>query len=99
MPAVFLGRDGAPNIAPLRRGIRGEQADVRVALVHDWLTEMRGGEKVLEVLCDIFPRPGVFSLLHIPGSVSPTIESHPIRTSAVRRFPDLERRYRCAIRN
>jgi hypothetical protein len=30
---------------------------VRVALVHDWLTGMRGGEKVLEVLCELFPTP------------------------------------------
>ena len=30
---------------------------MRVALVHDWLTGMRGGEKVLEVLCELTPRP------------------------------------------
>jgi len=67
---------------------------VRVALVHDWLTGMRGGEKVLEVLCEIFPRADIFTLLHVPGSVSPTIESHSIRTSALQRFPHVERRYR-----
>ncbi len=27
----------------------------RIALVHDWLTGMRGGEKVLEALCDLYP--------------------------------------------
>ena len=30
-------------------------AGLRVALVHDWLTGMRGGEKCLEVLCRAFP--------------------------------------------
>jgi len=28
---------------------------MKVALVHDWLTGMRGGEKVLEVFCELFP--------------------------------------------
>ena len=67
---------------------------MRVALVHDWLTGMRGGEKVLEVLCEIFPRADIFTLLHVPGSVSATIESHSIRTSALQRFPHVEKGYR-----
>ena len=36
-------------------GEHGTEAPVKVALVHDWLTGMRGGEKVLEVLCELFP--------------------------------------------
>ena len=51
---------------------------MKVALVHDWLTGMRGGEKVLEVLCERFPDAEIFTLLHIKGSVSPTIERLPI---------------------
>jgi hypothetical protein len=43
---------------------------MRVALVHDWLTGMRGGEKVLEVLCELFPDADLFTLFHRPGSVS-----------------------------
>ena len=46
----------------------------RVALVHDWLTGMRGGEKALEVLCERYPDAELFTLVHVPGSVSPTIE-------------------------
>jgi hypothetical protein len=46
----------------------------RIALVHDWLTGMRGGEKVLEVLCERFPSASLFTLVHLPGSVSPAIE-------------------------
>jgi hypothetical protein len=67
---------------------------VSVALVHDWRTGMRRAKKVLEVLCEIFPRADVFTLLYFPGSVSPAIESRPVRTSALRRFPQAERRYR-----
>ncbi|MCX6544335.1 MAG: glycosyltransferase [Acidobacteria bacterium] len=67
---------------------------MRIALVHDWLTGMRGGEKVLEVLCDVYPAADVFTLLHVPGSVSPRIERHRIRTSLVQRVPGAKRIYR-----
>jgi glycosyltransferase involved in cell wall biosynthesis len=67
---------------------------MNIALVHDWLTGMRGGEKVLEVLCDMYPAADVFTLLHVPGSVSPRIERHRIRTSLVQRVPGARRFYR-----
>ena len=50
---------------------------LRVALVHDWLTGMRGGEKVLEALCELFPDAPLFTLVHVPGSVSARIEAPP----------------------
>jgi glycosyltransferase involved in cell wall biosynthesis len=68
--------------------------NLKVALVHDWLTGMRGGEKCLEVFCEIFPQADIFTLVHVNGSVSPVIEEHPIRTSWIQRFPQVERRYR-----
>ncbi len=67
---------------------------LRVALVHDWLTGMRGGEKCLEVFCEIFPEADIYTLLHIKGSVSPTIEAHRIKTTWVQHLPWVERRYR-----
>ena len=63
----------------------------RVALVHDWLTGMRGGERCLEVFCELFPDAPLFTLLHVPGSVSPVIEGRRIVTSFVQRLPDAER--------
>ncbi len=68
--------------------------ETRVALVHDWLTGMRGGEKVLEVLCRLFPTAPVWTLLHNRGSVSPTIENRPIHTSLLQRLPGAAKRYR-----
>ena len=56
---------------------------LRVALVHDWLTGMRGGEKVLEALCELNPDADIFTLFHQRGSVSDTIERHRIETSFV----------------
>ncbi len=66
----------------------------RAALVHDWLTGMRGGEKVLEHLCALLPGAPVHTLFHFPGTVSPAIEAHPIRTSFLQKAPLVRRRYR-----
>lgn len=67
---------------------------MRVALVHDWLTGMRGGERALEVLCELYPRAELFTLVHVPGSVSPAIERLPRRTSFVQQLPFARRLYR-----
>jgi glycosyltransferase involved in cell wall biosynthesis len=66
----------------------------RVALVHDWLTGMRGGENVIETLGGLFPEAPLFTLFHFPGSVSPAIESHAIRTSFLQRAPGIRNHYR-----
>jgi len=67
---------------------------VRVALVHDWLTGMRGGERVLERICALFPDADLFTLVWKRGSTSPAIERHRIATSFLDRLPGAERRYR-----
>ena len=67
---------------------------MKTALVHDWLTGMRGGEKVLEVLCERFPDAELFTLLHVRGSVSPAIERRPIHTSALQHLPGVRHYYR-----
>jgi glycosyltransferase involved in cell wall biosynthesis len=67
---------------------------MRVALVHDWLTGMRGGERVLESLLGLFPSAELFTLVHVPGSVAPVIEARPIRTSFIQRLPGAPRRFR-----
>jgi glycosyltransferase involved in cell wall biosynthesis len=67
---------------------------LKVALVHDWLTGMRGGEKVLLSLARIFPDAPIFTLLHVRGSVAPELESREIHTTFVQRLPAVETRYR-----
>lgn len=66
----------------------------RVVLVHDWLTGMRGGEKVLESICRLFPAADLYTLVHKRGSVSPLIESRRIRTSVLQILPAATERYR-----
>lgn len=67
----------AATIAP---GIEGtaDLSRLRVAVVHDWLTGMRGGEKVLEAILSIVPQAEVFTLFHFEGSVSDKIEEDRI---------------------
>lgn len=65
-----------------------------MALAHDWLTGMRGGEKCLELLCAGFPRAPLHALLHKPGAVSAVIESREIRTSFLQRVPRIAAHYR-----
>ncbi|HSF15556.1 MAG TPA: glycosyltransferase [Vicinamibacteria bacterium] len=67
---------------------------MRVALVHDWLTGMRGGEKVLDALAELFPEATLFTLLHVPGTTSHRIESLPIRTAFTQKLPGVEKHYR-----
>jgi glycosyltransferase involved in cell wall biosynthesis len=85
-PGAFALSEGGARPAPAR--------GPRVALVHDWLTGMRGGERCLEVFCELFPEAPLFTLLHVPGSVSPVIERRRIVTSFVQRLPAAATRYR-----
>jgi len=66
----------------------------RVALVHDWLTGMRGGEKCLEAFCELYPKATLFTLLYRRGHLSPPIERMEIRTSWIQRVPGWQRVYR-----
>jgi glycosyltransferase involved in cell wall biosynthesis len=75
-------------------GVPSALAGLRVALVHDWLTGMRGGEKCLEVLCRTFPEAKLYTLIHRRGSLSPAIEAMTIRTSPLQSIPGVFRHYR-----
>jgi len=67
---------------------------MNIALVHDWLTGMRGGEKCLEVLCRRMPEARLFTLLQRRDSTSPTIERMDVTTSFLQRLPGVMRYYR-----
>lgn len=71
-----------------------DASGLRVVLVHDWLTGMRGGEKVLEALGELFPEAPILTLVHARGRVSAALEAHPIRVSWLQRLPAAARHYR-----
>ncbi len=60
---------------------------MRVALIHYWLVSMRGGEKVLEALLDLFPKADIFTHVYVPEAVSPAIRKHRITTSFIQQLP------------
>lgn len=66
----------------------------RVVLGHDWLTGMRGGERVLELMCKSIPDAPLVTLIHTAGAVNETIGRHPIHTSWLQSVPGIAERYR-----
>ena len=58
----------------------------RVAIVHDWLVSMRGGERVLESLCRLYPQAHVYTLRYDGRNLSPEITSHAVTASFVDRL-------------
>jgi len=67
---------------------------VRVALVHDFLYTLRGAERVLDVLCEIFPEADLYALLYRPGTLNPRIEKRRIVASFIDRLPGAHRNHR-----
>lgn len=65
-----------------------------VALCHDWLSGMRGGERVLEILCAAYPEAPLYTLLANPAAVSEAIRNRPIHTSWLQRIPNITSNYR-----
>ena len=70
---------------------------MRVALVHDWVTGLRGGERVLDEIAGLFPSAELFTLVHVPGSTTPRIDSLPLHTSPLQRWPGAARHYRALL--
>ncbi len=66
----------------------------KVALVHDWLTGMRGGEKVLEAALELFPEAELYTLIYRPEAVSELINSRRVHASWLNSLPGVGRYYR-----
>jgi glycosyltransferase involved in cell wall biosynthesis len=67
---------------------------MRVALIHDWLTGLRGGERVLDELAGLFPDADLHTLVYVPGSTTPRIDALRIHTSPLQRWSGSARHYR-----
>lgn len=67
---------------------------IKVALVHDWLTGMRGGEYVLEAIAEHFPGAELFTLIGFPEKISPRLRAFHWRTTALQKVPGIEKTYR-----
>jgi glycosyltransferase involved in cell wall biosynthesis len=67
---------------------------VKVAIIHYWLVGMRGGEKVLEALCELYPHADIFTHVVVPEAISPRLQYHKIRTSFIARLPRVSKWYK-----
>lgn len=67
---------------------------MKVALLHDWLVGYRGGERILDALCEMFPEAEIYTLLHDTGSTSERIESKKIHTSFLNSISGIHTQYR-----
>ncbi len=91
---AFLG--DAPVVARSRAVETGSRADVkqpRVAIIHYWLVSMRGGEKVVEELCRMFPQADIFTLVYDRDRISDFLNSRNIHTSFLQKIPRSKRNY------
>lgn len=66
---------------------------MRVAIIHYWLVKMRGGEKVLETLCEIYPDADIYTHVLNPDAISSVIKKHKIFTTFINRLPLARRLY------
>jgi glycosyltransferase involved in cell wall biosynthesis len=67
---------------------------MRVAIIHYWLVAMRGGERVLEELCTLFPSADIYTHVFDPHAISEKIKSHRIDTTFIANLPGSRRFYR-----
>ncbi|MDQ0391449.1 glycosyltransferase [Labrys monachus] len=67
---------------------------MRVAIIHYWLVGMRGGEKVLEALCDMFPNADIYTHVVVPSAISDRLKAHSIKTSFIARLPRAAKMYK-----
>ena len=66
---------------------------MRVAIVHYWLVTMRGGERVVEALLDLYPEADVFTHVADPAAISPRIAARLKGTTFIGRIPGARRLY------
>lgn len=66
----------------------------KVVIVHYWLDSYRGGEKVIESLCEIFPQADIFTHIYKPENLPETITSHKVYTSFIAKLPFAKKFYR-----
>lgn len=84
---VLVGGENGP---PLELRV----AVMRIAIIHYWLLNMRGGEKVVEALGRLLPGADLFTLFYDPARVSETIRGHRVTASFLN---PLRRHYRSLL--
>lgn len=67
---------------------------MKVAIIHYWLVNLRGGEKVLESLCELYPQADIFTHVYVPEKFKESIISkHKITTTFIAKLPFASKYY------
>lgn len=64
-----------------------ERQTLKVAIVHYWLVGIRGGEKVLDQMCRLFPQADIFTHVYDETKCGHVFGKHRIIQSKISRFP------------
>jgi hypothetical protein len=67
---------------------------MKVAIIHYWLVGMRGGEKVVEALCEMYPQADIFTHVYVPEMVSDAIRRHRVIPTFINALPRAARMYK-----
>jgi len=67
---------------------------MKTAIIHYWLVNMRGGEKVIEALLEMFPQADIYTHVFKPNAVSDIIKNRRVFTSRINRLPFAKKLYR-----
>ena len=92
--AVWTGRGTPVTIQESQyHSATGDAEFMKTAIIHYWLVGMRGGEKVLEAICRLFPDADIFTHVYAPEKISPVINRHRVRTTFIGKLPFASRCY------
>ena len=67
---------------------------MKVAIIHYWLNKMRGGEKVLENICSLYPDADIYTHVYTPDNISKRLKKHKIYTTFINSLPYSEKLYK-----
>ena len=67
---------------------------MKVAIIHYWLVSQRGGEKVLDALCAIWPEADIFTHVYDPAKSSPALLKRVVKTTFIQKLPFAKRLYK-----
>ncbi len=70
---------------------------MRIAIIHYWLVGMRGGERVLEELCRLYPEADIYTHVVAPNRLSPLLAERVIKTSGIAKLPMAQRLYKAYL--
>jgi glycosyltransferase involved in cell wall biosynthesis len=77
----------------------GERRDGarRIALVHDFLLDLRGAERVFLAMCDLWPDADVYTAVYDPEGTEGRFEGRDVHTSFLQRLRPTARTFRALL--